>query len=323
MTGAGKNRGQGILRIYIDGSKIPVVSQTIRSFVGENKEVGYPLSSSVSPATIADERGHNLYLPIPYAKSCKITYQSDFIVDGDDPWKGEILYYNIDYRAYAEGVKIESFTRNSIIQNKSIILETNQMLLDGRFRKQKALKETDDFQIKLAPGEEVVIAEKEVGAAIKQLTLRIQEDTPTQSLRSIVIKCVFDNQQTVWAPIGDFPIKSKNNKEFAIPAVEILDKPAFEWRGFMLDESWHFFGKEKIKQALDFIAELKLNRFHWHLTDDQGWRIGMEKHPKLTEIGAWRVDYTIRDKTLNDWWGDPFRRRERKQLMEGFIHRKK
>jgi len=205
MTGAGENRGQGILRIYIDGSKIPVVSQTIRSFVGENKEVGFPLSSSVSPETIADERGHNLYLPIPYAKSCKITYQSDLIKDGN-PWetKSEILYYNIDFREYSEGIKIESFTKNSIIKNIPIIQATNQMLLEGKFRQDKKEKELVDFQIKLAPGEEVVIAKKEVGAAIQQLNMRVQEDNPTQSLRSIIIKCTFDNQQTVWAPIGDF-----------------------------------------------------------------------------------------------------------------------
>ncbi|GGK46175.1 MULTISPECIES: glycoside hydrolase family 172 protein [Flavobacteriaceae] len=205
MTGSGENRGQGTLRIYIDGNEKPVISQTIRSFIGENKEVGYPMSCSVSPETIADERGHNLYLPIPYAKSCKITYQSDLVKDGN-PWetRSEILYYNIDYREYAEGTRIESFNKNSITQNKSIIQATNQMLLDGRFSQEKKLNELDNFQIKLAPGEELLVSKKDVGAAIQQLNMRIQEDNPTQSLRSIIIKCTFDDQQTVWAPLGDF-----------------------------------------------------------------------------------------------------------------------
>lgn len=205
MTGAGENRGQGILRIYIDGKEEPVISQTIRSFIGENKEVGYPMSCSVSPETIADERGHNLYLPIPYAKSCKISYQSDLVKDGN-PWetRSEILYYNIDYREYAEGTRIESFNKNSITQNKSIIQATNQMLLDGRFSKEKKLNEIDNFQIKLAPGEELLVSKKDVAAANQQLNMRIQEDNPTQSLRSIIIKCTFDDQQTVWAPLGDF-----------------------------------------------------------------------------------------------------------------------
>jgi len=114
------------------------------------------------------------------------------------------------------------------------------------------------------------------------------------------------------------PINSKSNKKLSIPVVEIFDKPAFAWRGYMLDVSRHFFEKEKIKKVLDFMAELKLNRFHWHLTDDQGWRIEIKKYPKLTEVGAWRVDYTITDENLNDWWGRPFQKEGEKATYGGF-----
>lgn len=205
MTGAGEDRGQGTLRIYIDGSESPVISQAIRSFVGENKYVGYPLSCSVSPETIADERGHNLYLPIPYAKSCKITYQSDLIKEGN-PWetKSEILYYNIDYRAYDKGAVIESFTDQSIARNKALIMATNQLLLEGRFTKETELEELENFQIQLAPGDVKVLSKREAGAAINEMNMRVQEDEPTQALRSLIIKCEFDGQQTVWAPLGDF-----------------------------------------------------------------------------------------------------------------------
>lgn len=72
----------------------------------------------------------------------------------------------------------------------------------------------------------------------------------------------------------------------AIPCGEIHDRPRYAWRGFMLDESRHFFGKEKVKQYLDLMAGLKLNVFHWHLTDEPGWRIEIKKYPKLTQIGA-------------------------------------
>ena len=66
----------------------------------------------------------------------------------------------------------------------------------------------------------------------------------------------------------------------------IVDEPKFEWRGFMLDESRHFFGKEKVKQLLDYMALYKLNRFHWHLTDDPGWRIEIKKYPMLGYAGG-------------------------------------
>lgn len=71
-----------------------------------------------------------------------------------------------------------------------------------------------------------------------------------------------------------------------IPNWEIDDQPRFAWRGLMLDESRHFFGEEKVKQLLDWMAYYKLNKFHWHLTDSQGWRLAIKKYPKLTTIGA-------------------------------------
>lgn len=72
----------------------------------------------------------------------------------------------------------------------------------------------------------------------------------------------------------------------SLASAEITDAPRFQWRGFMLDESRHFFGKEKVKQLLDWMAFYKLNRFHWHLTDANGWRIEIKKYPKLAEIGG-------------------------------------
>lgn len=76
--------------------------------------------------------------------------------------------------------------------------------------------------------------------------------------------------------------------EWSVPAVYIEDEPRFGGRGFMLDEGRHFYGKEEIKKILDVMAAYKMNRFHWHLTEDQGWRIEIKKYPKLTEVGAWR-----------------------------------
>ncbi len=68
----------------------------------------------------------------------------------------------------------------------------------------------------------------------------------------------------------------------------IKDRPRFKWRGLMLDESRHFFGKDEVKRILDHMLMNKLNVFHWHLTDDQGWRIEIKKYPLLTEIGSVR-----------------------------------
>jgi hexosaminidase len=72
-----------------------------------------------------------------------------------------------------------------------------------------------------------------------------------------------------------------------ISCISIQDAPRIAWRGFMLDVSRHFFDKDEVKARLDEMALLKLNVFHWHLTDDHGWRIEIKKYPKLTEVGAW------------------------------------
>ena len=83
--------------------------------------------------------------------------------------------------------------------------------------------------------------------------------------------------------------KTPINMNWTIPAVKITDYPRFGWRGMMLDVSRNFFTKEEVKLYIDQIARFKFNTFHWHLTDDNGWRIEIKSLPRLTEIGAWRV----------------------------------
>ncbi len=75
-----------------------------------------------------------------------------------------------------------------------------------------------------------------------------------------------------------------------LPACKIVDYPRFSWRGSHLDVSRHFFAVSQIKKHLDLMASYKMNKFHWHLTDDHGWRIEIAKYPQLNDIGSWRVD---------------------------------
>lgn len=79
-------------------------------------------------------------------------------------------------------------------------------------------------------------------------------------------------------------------KTWSVPVVRVTDFPRFAWRGIMLDVSRHFFSKADVKTYIDEIARLKYNTFHWHLTDDNGWRIEIKSLPKLTQVGAWRVE---------------------------------
>ncbi len=86
-------------------------------------------------------------------------------------------------------------------------------------------------------------------------------------------------------------------KQWTLPTVDITDAPRFSWRGFMLDEGRHFYGKDEVKKIIDVMARYKMNRFHWHLTEDQGWRLEIKKYPRLTSVGAWRESKVL-------GWGD-------------------
>ena len=83
--------------------------------------------------------------------------------------------------------------------------------------------------------------------------------------------------------------KTATKATWSIPSVKIKDYPRFGWRGIMLDVSRNFFTKDEVKTYIDQIAKLKYNTLHWHLTDDEGWRIEIKSLPKLTSVGAWRV----------------------------------
>lgn len=98
----------------------------------------------------------------------------------------------------------------------------------------------------------------------------------------------------------------KTSEDGKIPALEIQDSPKFQWRGMHLDVSRHFFTVEEVKQYIDYLAMYKLNTFHWHLTDDQGWRIEIKKYPKLTQIGSKRKESMIGAYVDNTFDGKPY-----------------
>ncbi|MCI0514713.1 family 20 glycosylhydrolase [candidate division KSB1 bacterium] len=117
-----------------------------------------------------------------------------------------------------------------------------------------------------------------------QITLRALKPAglfyAVQTLLQLLPPALLGNQPTT------FP------EACSIPGMQIQDQPRYAWRGMHLDVCRHFFPVEFIKKYLDLLALHKMNVFHWHLTEDQGWRIEIKKYPRLTQIGSWRVDRT-------------------------------
>jgi hexosaminidase len=89
-----------------------------------------------------------------------------------------------------------------------------------------------------------------------------------------------------------FQLMEKQDGKYMFRRCFVSDAPKYEWRGMHLDVSRHFFTLDEVKRYIDLMAQYKFNTFHWHLTDDQGWRIEIKKYPKLTSVGAWR-DSTV------------------------------
>ena len=108
-------------------------------------------------------------------------------------------------------------------------------------------------------------------------------------------------------------------KSFELPCVEISDYPRFAYRGNMFDVSRSFFDKEYILRHLEFLAYHKINKFHWHLTDDHGWRIEIKKYPKLTSVGAWRGRSEALDPAYNsgaDAYGGYYTQDEIREIVQ-------
>ncbi len=188
----GNRHGAGTLRIYLDGKADPVIETKLLDFISKN-EVGYPLSSSVSPKTSYMRRGHNLYLPIPYEKSCKVTYERNIK-------ENEMLYYCINARKYEKGTKVESFQPEMIEGNKALIARVNEALLNTA----PQLSNGKVFDLPLGIASESSVEVAKDGEVINGLTVKIHGEDMERALRDIILKCSFDGNQTVWCPVGDF-----------------------------------------------------------------------------------------------------------------------
>lgn len=114
-------------------------------------------------------------------------------------------------------------------------------------------------------------------------------------------------------------VEDKDINTWSIPAVAIEDTPRFGWRGFMLDEGRHIYGKDQVKRVIDIMATYKMNRFHWHLTEDQGWRIEIKKYPRLTEVGAWRNSKVLGwgdTQPDGEWYGGFYTQKDIREIVE-------
>jgi len=201
-TFAGKNSGRGILRIYVDDYSVPAIEGTAFDILSGDALTTPPLATSVSELTPYEQRGHNLYFPIPYSKRCKVTYESDNLHEvGPDRTGTEAIYYVINYRDYKPGAKVIPWSPSEMEKNQALITNVQKRLAD----KERGVVEKAriDLNANLKPQESKSFT-LSGSNAIEQLAMEIKADDKEQALRSTVLEIAFDGERTVWTPVGDF-----------------------------------------------------------------------------------------------------------------------
>jgi len=143
--------------------------------------------------------------------------------------------------------------------------------------------------------------DKRLATALGEEGYRLDATIEGVTIRAATPHGVFYGMQTLLQllPVDVYRQAAVTGLSWRVPAVAVEDTPRFSWRGAHLDVARHFMPKEFVKKYIDLLAIHKMNRFHWHLTDDQGWRLEIKKYPRLTEVGAWRsgtlVGHDVRD----------------------------
>lgn len=202
------------------------------------------------------------------------------------------------------GLPIGLFAQNIIPQPANISTSQGAFIIDSQSflkfdKKNKSLKDIAGLfsaSVKSVSGIELsnkskanvisfnIVAKENLGKEGYELTV-----TPSSiTINSNTPAGIFYGAQSLLQTLPAI----RTNAPLRVPCMTITDYPRFSWRGMHLDVSRHFFAPEVIKEYIDLMAMYKFNTFHWHLVDDQGWRIEIKKYPKLTEVGAWRADQT-------------------------------
>ena len=209
---------------------------------------------------------------IPYPQSVEV---------GKGTFKGAGANFNCDQAIDAKSQEIiKEFADKITFVSGRICSYATPMGLDKDYDKVKGFIFLNDASL----------AEEEYSIAVSKINCIVRASSyngflyAIQTLKQLTSVNIFGNEPNP-------------AEKFLFPCVKIQDKPRFGYRGMHLDCSRHFFSVEEVKKYLDIMALYKLNRFHWHLTDDQGWRVEIKKYPRLTEIGAFRNGTVIK----KDW----------------------
>jgi hypothetical protein len=281
MTFAGEKAGKGILRVYFDRDTIPEIQGTALDVVSGGLLTGEPLSSSVSDLSPYNRRGHNLYLPLPYGKHCKITYESTQITNpGNKGNTGESVYYNINYRTYNPDVDVETFRLDNLNTFRNTIEKVQKQLQERARGIDPDRLERTEFTATLGPGK-VWSTGFSGNRAIRGISLRLTADHLPRALRTVILEATFDGENTVWCPAGDFfgtgyQVRESNTWYSRVEENGIMR--AYWVMPF--DKSCSIAFRNLGEECVEIEGDLLLGDWKW---DDRSMHFGASWH-QLTEV---------------------------------------
>ncbi|MGE5611293.1 MAG: glycoside hydrolase family 172 protein [Bacillota bacterium] len=261
----------GTLRIYIDGNETPVIETPMSELLG-GKYPGLP-----RPIAGEYSKGWNLYFPIPYAKSCKVT--SD---------KGD-FYYHVNYRTYEPGTKVVSFTADQIKSLEKEIAKLGERLASPRGNPADMAGQAQPYSIHLEPGESMTSDELTGPMAIARVTMKVSASDRDAALRGVILKGTFDGEQTIETPVGDLFGSAPGINAYASLPLGMTKDGEMYCHWFMPFKTSAVFAMTNTsKAAVDITGELQMADYQW--TDRS-----MHFHAK------WRAQFDVPTRPMIDW----------------------
>ena len=224
-----------------------------------------------------------------------------------------LLMICLSLRVQAQSVNLTPWPRSLTTKSGQFVLPQT-ITIDVSGLSSEIVAEANDFAdaLRTATGRTVTVgsnANAAITLSMNATTLadegyNLVVNTDGISLRASTVRGFFYGLQSIKKMLpGNVMVGQPDTKaDYAIPCVTINDAPRFAYRGFMLDCARHFFTTDELKKMLRLMASYKMNHFHWHLTDDQGWRVEVKKYPKLITVAATRSNSWSTDLKYGQYW---------------------
>ena len=211
-----------------------------------------------------------------------------------NPKKQNIIHQSLDIVPYPNEVTLHegSFDSSDASVYYEEGLDERSKAVISKFAEQLFLTSSSEGQLLTGSADRGYVFIMDNSLALEEYTIRISKDKVTVKAGGLNGFNYAIQTLKQMLPVEIYGSAPAQDKNWSLPCAEIKDKPRFSYRGLHMDVSRHFFTVDEVKKYIDIMEIHKLNTLHWHLTDDQGWRLEIKKYPLLTEVGS------IRNKTL-------------------------